>query len=118
MTQLQAFSGTAFGDVYVPAAIPCPVPDWENGVIRAYSQEEQRTIRHWYVEQGLVKPLEEIISSKKPKRTSIPPDNEPPLTDEEFNDFMETLAENRRIDREMGIKRTARLMKIMGGNEK
>jgi hypothetical protein len=118
MTQLQAFSGTSFGDIHVPAAISCPVPDWENGVIRAYSQEEQRTIRHWYVEQGLVKPLEEIIGSKKTNRTSIPPDKEPPLTDEEFNDFMETLTENRRIDREMGAKRTARLLEIMGENEK
>ncbi|MDR2754272.1 MAG: hypothetical protein LBC20_01075 [Planctomycetaceae bacterium] len=65
MTQLHSFSGTPF-DVHFPAEIPCPVPDWENGVLRAYSQEEQKQIRNWYVERGLVKPLEEIIGQPKP----------------------------------------------------
>ncbi|MDR2115486.1 MAG: hypothetical protein LBP87_03800 [Planctomycetaceae bacterium] len=65
MTQLHSISGASF-DIHVPEKIPCPVPDWENGVLRAYSQEEQKSIRNWYVERGLVKPLEEILGDARP----------------------------------------------------
>ncbi|MDR2754274.1 MAG: hypothetical protein LBC20_01085 [Planctomycetaceae bacterium] len=106
MTQLHSFSGTSF-DVHFPAEIPCPVPDWENGVLRAYSPEEQRTIRNWYVERGLVKPLEEIINlqkqQKQAKKATI--NREPPLSDEEFNEFMFVLKESRRISKELEAQR-------------
>ncbi|MDR2707058.1 MAG: hypothetical protein LBC02_14900 [Planctomycetaceae bacterium] len=107
MSQLQSFSDTTFSNVHVPAEIPCPVPDWENGVIRAYSQEEQKIIRNWYVECGLVKPLEEIVESqKKQKKTKkVIIDDEPPLSDEEFNEFMFVLDESRRISRELETQR-------------
>ncbi|MDR1895806.1 MAG: hypothetical protein LBR10_03345 [Prevotellaceae bacterium] len=66
MTQLQSFSGVTF-DVPVATEIPCPVPDWEYGVLRAY-----------------------------------------------LKDFVETLEESRRIDRELEEKRAARLLEMMG----
>ncbi|MDR2115482.1 MAG: hypothetical protein LBP87_03780 [Planctomycetaceae bacterium] len=65
MTQLHSISGAPF-DVHVPAEIPCPVPDWENGVLRAYSPEERKSIYNWYVECGLAKPLEEILGDARP----------------------------------------------------
>ncbi|MDR1963798.1 MAG: hypothetical protein LBQ50_08465 [Planctomycetaceae bacterium] len=118
MTQLQSFSGMTF-DVPVTAEIPCPVPDWEYGALRAYSQEEQKAIRNWYVERGLVKPLEELIGQPRPMTKSDLEEiknigKELFSTDEELKDFVETLEENRRIDRELEEKRTARLLEMMG----
>jgi hypothetical protein len=66
MSQLQSFSDTTFDNVHVLAEIPCPVSDWENGVLRAYSQEERKSIHNWYVKCGLIKPLEEVIGQPKP----------------------------------------------------
>jgi hypothetical protein len=107
MTQLQTFSDTKFNDIHVSPEIPCPVPDWKNGIIRAYSPEERRTIRNWYVECGVVKPLEEIVKSqKKQKQTKkVTIDNEPPLSDEEFKEFMFVLNESRRISKELETQR-------------
>ncbi|MDR2115484.1 MAG: hypothetical protein LBP87_03790 [Planctomycetaceae bacterium] len=106
MTQLHSISGASF-DVHVPAEIPCPVPDWENHVLRAYSQEEQKSIYNWYVERGLVKPLEEIVESQKrqKKTKNVTTNREPLLSDEEFDAFMAVLEESRRTSRELETQR-------------
>ncbi|MDR1269659.1 MAG: hypothetical protein LBK82_09045 [Planctomycetaceae bacterium] len=98
MTQLHSFSGTPF-DIHVSSEIPCPVADWENGVIRAYSQEEQKIIRNWYVERGLVKPLEEIVESQKQQKKTkkVTTNRVPLLSNEEFDEFMTILEESRHI---------------------
>ncbi|MDR3197367.1 MAG: hypothetical protein LBU34_05805 [Planctomycetaceae bacterium] len=102
MTQLHSFSDVPF-DFHVSSEIPCPVTDWENGVLRAYSQEEQKIIRNWYVERGLVKPLEEIVESQKQQKKikNVTANRKPPLSNKEFDEFMTVLNESRRISKDL-----------------
>jgi hypothetical protein len=113
MPQLQAFSGIDFGDFHAPTAIPCPVPDWENGVLRAYSQEEQRAIRQWYVDQGLAKPLEEIVGNTK-IRTKKDLDeireigNELFASEAELNEFFAEIEEDKKRSFQVQLEKMKR----------
>ncbi|MDR0704657.1 MAG: hypothetical protein LBF88_06665 [Planctomycetaceae bacterium] len=99
MTQLQSFSDTTFGNVHVSSEVPCPAPDWESGVLRAYSPEERRAIHSWYAQCGLVEPLEEILRDAKPiteqdleEMKKVSQELFPP--DKEFNDFWDEIELN------------------------